>query len=280
VRRYQVVAWGVLAGVLAGAGPAYAGWVIDQVTRGEGGGGRMQVLLQANQMKNVLLGQDGRPAMAFIVDLNAETITQVDYPGQRYMAATIQEYGQWIGRARQAVSGQMGRVMEQMQEALKDMPPEQRQRMEQMMRSRMGQAAQAPQECREPQIEVRRTGQQATIAGYPAARFEVLADGKADSEVWIAQGITAWREMDPQKLQRFAAEMAKMAGCGAGRAGAFGADPSWKLAAEGYPVRSVHPASGATVEVVKAESRAIPPAEFQPPAGFARQTLQQMLGGH
>jgi len=78
--------------------------------------------------------------------------------------------------------------------------------------------------------------------------------------VWIAQGITAWREMDPQKLQRFAAEMAKMAGCGAGRAGAFGADPSWKLA--------------------KAESRAIPAAEFQPLAGFARQTLQEMMGGH
>ena len=278
MRRYRVVAWGVLAGVLVGAAPAYAGWVMDQVMRGGGEGGRMQVLIQANQMKNVMLGADGQPAMAFIVDLNAETITQVDYRGRRYMTATIQQYGQMMGAARLAASGQIAGAIEQMQEALKDMPPERRQMMEQIMRSRMGQAGQAPQECREPRIEARRTDQQANIAGYPAVRFDILTEGGPVSEVWIAPGITAWKEMDPQKLARFSAEMGKLAGCGGGRGGGFGADPSLKLAGEGYPVRSMHPATGATVEVVKAESRAIPAAEFQPPAGFTPQTLQQLIG--
>jgi hypothetical protein len=32
------------------------------------------------------------------------------------------------------------------------------------------------------------------------------------------------------------------------------------------------------MEVVKAESRSIPAAEFQPPAGFARKTFQEMMG--
>ncbi len=278
--RKWVIVCSALAGVIVGAGQAFAGWVIDQVMKGGGEGGRMQVLLQANRMKTVMVGPDGRPTMAFIVDLNAETITQVEYQERRYLTATIQEYAQMVRGAQQAASGQMGRAMEQMQEAMKNMPPEQRQMMEQMMRSQTGQAGQAPQDCREPQIEVRRTGQQATIAGYPAARFDVLADGRPETELWLARGITAWRELDAQKLERFAAEMAKAAACGpGGRQGApFGADASLKLASEGYPVRSVHQGSGATVEVVKAESRAIPAAEFQPPAGFARKTLQERMG--
>ncbi|HYB73221.1 MAG TPA: hypothetical protein VED18_07615 [Candidatus Sulfotelmatobacter sp.] len=278
MRRYQVIAWAALAWIVVGAAPASAGWVIDQVTGGGGRGGRMQVLIQANRMKNVVLGTDGQPAMAFIVDLDAETITQVDYRGQRYMTATIQQYEQMMGAARLAASGQMAGAIEQMQGVLKDMPPERRQKLEQIMRSRMGQAGQAAQECQEPRIEARRTDQQANIAGYPAVRFDLLAEGRPDSEVWIAPGITAWKEMDPQKLERFAAEMGKLAGCGAGRGGGFGADLSLKLAGEGYPVRSVHLASGATVEVVKAESRAIPAAEFQPPTGFTPQTLQRLLG--
>jgi hypothetical protein len=35
---------------------------------------------------------------------------------------------------------------------------------------------------------------------------------------------------------------------------------------------------GGTVEVVKAESRTVPAAEFQPPAGFARKTFREMMG--
>ncbi len=278
--RHGILACGVLAGVVVGAGPAWAGWVIDQVMRGGGEGGRMQVLVQANRMKTLMLGPDGRPAMAFIVDLNTETIIQVDFQQRRYTASTIQEYGQVMRGAQQAAAGDRARAMEQMREALKDMPPEQRQAMEQMMRSQMAQAGQGPQECRERRIEVRRTGQQATIAGFSAVRYDVFADGRPESEVWVAPGLTAWRELDPQRLARFAAEIAKIAGCGASApaGGPLGGDAVWQLAGEGYPVRSVHAGSGTTVEVVKAESRAVPAAEFQPPAGFARKTLQETLG--
>lgn len=104
-------------------------------------------------------------------------------------------------------------------------------------------------------------------------------DGKLESELWIAKGIAAWRELDQRKLERFASEMAKLAGCGQGRQGLLGSDPSWKAAGEGYPVRTVDRSGGGwTVEVVKAENRNIPAAEFQPPAGFARKTFREMLG--
>ena len=279
--RYRVVACGALASIFVWTGQASAGWVIDQVVKGGGEGARHQVLLQANRMKTLILGEDGTPSAAFILDLNAETITQVDYSGKHYITATVQEFGQMLQGVQQAVSGQMARMMKEMQEQMKDMPEAQRKMVEQMMRSRMPQAESSSQDCVEPKVELRKTGQQATIAGYPAVRYDVLADGKPESELWLASGIAAWREMDPQKLQRFASEMAKLAPrCDSvkGQHGFRRDDPAWKLASEGYPVRTVHRSDGGvTMEVVKAESRSIPAVEFQPPAGFARKTLQEMM---
>jgi len=285
VYRYRVVGWGILAGIVVWSGQASAGWVIDQVMKGGGEGARQQVLLQANRMKTLMLGEDGTPSAAFILDLNAETITQVDYKGKHYISTTVQQFGQMIQGVQQAMSGEMAEVMKQMQEQMKDMPPEQRKMMEEMMedmmRSRMPKTGAAPQDCVEPKVELKKTGQQATIAGYPAVRYDVLADGKLESELWLASGIAAWREMDPQKLERFATEIAKLAPrCGSvkGQHGFRRDDPAWKLASEGYPVRTVHRSDGGvTMEVVKAESRSIPAAEFQPPAGFVRKTLREMM---
>ena len=281
VYRYRVVGWGILAGIVVWSGQASAGWVIDQVMKGGGGSGRHQVMLQANRMNTVMYGENGQPTVAFILDLNAQTITQVNYEKRSYTSSTVKEFAQWIQGAQQVASEHMAKAMKQMQEQMKDMPPEQRKMMEEMMRSQMPKTGPAPQDCVEPKVELKKTGQQATIAGYPAVRYDVLADGKPESELWIASGIAAWREMDPQKLQRFASEMAKLAPrCGSvkGQHGFRRDDPAWKLASEGYPVRTVHRSDGGvTMEVVKAESRSIPAAEFQPPAGFVRKTLRETM---
>ncbi len=50
-----------------------------------------------------------------------------------------------------------------------------------------------------------------------------------------------------------------------------------QLVGEGYPVRTVAAEGGMTVEVIRAESRGVSAAEFQPPPGFARRTLQEMM---
>jgi len=70
-------------------------------------------------------------------------------------------------RGVQQMAAKMAEAMKEMQEAMKEMPPEQRKMMEQMMRSQMGQTKPTPEDCSEPRIEVRKTGQQATIAGIP-----------------------------------------------------------------------------------------------------------------
>ncbi len=279
---YRIVAWSILVSVFGWTAQTSAGWIIDQVVKGADGDTKQVVALQADRMKALMFGTDGKPVYAGILDLNAETFTQIDYEKRQYATATVREFGQMMEGMQQAMSEEMARAMKEMQESMKAMPPEQRKMMEEMVRSKMGQAGPTSEDCRKPRIDLRKTGQQATIAGYTAVRYDVLADGELDSELWIAKGITAWRELDPKKLERFEAEMAKAGprcGPAQGRRGLSVDDPAWKLAGEGFPVRTVHRGRGdITVEVVKAESLSVPPAEFQPPAGFARKTLREMMG--
>jgi hypothetical protein len=276
----RLVRCGLLGALVAWVAPAWAGWVIEEGTKGEPGL-RQQILTQANRMKYVSLGSDGKPTTAFILDLDGSTITQVDHEARQFSTAPVEEYVRIMRESLQAATGQMAEAMRQMQEQMRQLPPEQRRMMEEMLRSQRGQLAPTPRDCAEPRLEFRRTGQQATIAGYPAVRYDMLLDGQPYSEVWIAPTIGAWRELDRGKLERFGAEMAKLSGCeGAqGRRGLLGGQEAWRLAAEGYPVRTVLTGSGGiTIEVLKAETRTIPAAEFLPPAGFARKTLREVLG--
>lgn len=272
--RYRTFVCGIVTGIFAWTGVASAGWVIDQVVKGKGDGGKQQMLLQSNQMKTLILGPDGNPQTAFILDLNGENLTHVNYRERSYMTANAQEYSQMI-------QGTMSKATSAMDDAMKDMPPEQRQMVEKMMRSRMPQASPQAEACPERQIEIRKTGQQATIAGYPAISYELLADGKVESELWMAKGITAWKELDPKKLERLMTELTKLAsGCGPGhgRQPGFGKDQAWKFASEGYPVRTVdRGGSGGTVEVTKAETRTIPVSEFQVPPDFTATSLSDMM---
>ena len=280
----------VLLAVLAAATtPASAGWVIDQVARAGGADDRhrQRLFLQQNRLKTVIM--DGANVTnAVVMDLDAQTITQIDYKERTFTTATAAEYAammrQGFEKMGEAVA-QMPAHLKEMEEQLKSLPPEQRRHIEAMLRQ--AQAAQRQQaapaakaeDCVPDKVEVKRTGSTVTVAGYEAAGYQVFANGKLDAEVWIAPGIAAAREIDPQKLERMMREMMKAMPQCPPRGQMFGADPMWKLMKDGYPVRSVDKNGGGVIEVVKAESRSLGATEFQAPAGFARKTLKEMMGG-
>jgi hypothetical protein len=277
----------VLLGALAVATtPASAGWVIDQVMRGTDDKSRQQLFLQANRLKTVMM--DGTTVTnAVVMDLDAQTITQIDYKDRTYTTATATEYAAVMRQGMQqmgAAAAQMAPHLKEMEEQLKNLPPEQRRQIEAMLRQ--AQAAQQPAaapanpaDCAPDKVDVKPTGKNVTVAGYAATGYQIFTNGKLDSEVWIAPGIAAAREIDPQKLERMMREMMKAMPQCPPRGQMFGADPMWKLMKDGYPVRSVDKDGGNVVEVVKAESRSLGAAEFQAPAGFARKTLKEMMGG-
>jgi hypothetical protein len=270
---YRGLAWSILT-ICAWTGQVSAGWVIDQVEKGSPDGSKQQIMLQANQMKTVLLGPDGNPESAFIMDLNSDRFTHVDYRKQTYMSTTVTQYVQTIQEATKKATSAM-------EDAMKNMPPEKRKAMEKMLGSRMPKAGSIAEACPEPKIEVKKTGQQATIAAYPAVHYEVSVDGKTQTELWMTKDITAWKELDPKKLEHTMSELSKaFPRCGSipGRQAGIGNDQAWKLVREGYPVRTVdRGGSGTTMEVVKADSRSVPASEFQPPTNFTAKTLTEMM---
>jgi Spy/CpxP family protein refolding chaperone len=278
-----------LLGMLAAATPVSAGWVIDQVMKGGGADDkhRQRLFLQSNRLKTVVM--DGANVTnAVVMDLDAQTITQIDYKDRAYTTATATEYAALMRQGFEKMGESMGQMQSQlkeMEEQLKNLPPEQRRQIEAMMKQAQGAqrpAAQAPlkpEDCAPDKVDVKRTGKTITVAGYDASGYQVFANGKLDSEVWIAPAITAAREIDPQKLERMMKEMMKALPQCPPRGQMFGADPMWKLMKDGYPVRSVDKDGGSVIEVVKAESRSLGAAEFQAPTGFARKTLKEMMGG-
>ena len=274
-----------LLGATTAATPASAGWVIDQVMRGRGSDKDVQRLfLQSNRLKTVSM-QGTAVSQAVVMDLDAQTITQIDYKERAYTTATAREYADLMRQGFEKMGeamGQMQSQMKELEEQLKNLPPEQRSQIEAMIKQQAA-ARPAPgakrEECAPDKLDVKRTGKTMSVAGYDATSYEVFANGVLDSEVWIAPGITAAREIDPQKLERMVREMMRALPQCPPRGQMFGADHVWKLMKDGYPVRSVDKDGGSVTEVVKAESRSLGAGEFQPPAGFARKTLKEMMGG-
>ncbi len=272
-------------GVLAMASSASAGWIIDEVVRGGNDAQQQRMFLQSNRLKTVTL-EGTRVTQAVVMDLDAQTITHIDYGERAYTTATAKEYAEMMRQGLQAMGemgGQMQAQLKEMEEQLKQLPPEQRRQVEALMKSAQ-QGAQKPakprpEDCAPEKVEIKRTGTNVTVAGYDATGYQIFSNGKLDSEVWIAPAITAVREIDPAKLERMVAEMLKALPQCPPRGQMFGADPVWKLMKDGYPVRSVEKDRGTVVEVVKAESRSLGAGEFQPPAGFARKSLKEMMGG-
>src|SRR5262249_2270756 len=150
-------------------------------------------------------------------------------------------------RSQRAAAAQMARDLQAMEGRLKALPADDRAAVEEVLRAQMRLNDAVPAECPTPRRQGRKTGQRATTPVCAAVRYGVLSDGKPDSEVWVAAEISAWRELDAQKLARFSAELVKLSGCVAGRR--RGTDPALTLAAEGFTVRAVDRATGAQQEV-------------------------------
>ena len=273
------------------ATPAWAGWVIDEVVKGGADDkGRQRLFLQANRLKIVTF-EGTQTTEATVLDLEAQTITSIDYKARSYTTATAKEYAEVMRAGLQqmgeALGGQQNAILKEMQESMKDMDPEMKNMVEGMMRpagqEAKKQAAAAPRltaaDCAPDKVDIKSTGKRATVAGYDATGYQIFTNGTLDSEVFIAPAITAVREIDPQKLERLVTEMTRALPQCPPRGQVFGADPVWKLMKNGYPVRSSESNGGSVTEVVKAESRSIGAGEFQPPAGFARKSLKELMEG-
>lgn len=175
-----------------------------------------------------------------------------------------------------AIADQVGSVMSQMQEALKNVPEDQRKMVEKMMQQRMPQAR--PEK---PKSELKNTGEKASKNGYPCVKYDVLRDGRKVRELWV----TDWSNVEGGSEVVDAFE--DMAGFfkelmdsipDFGQGGSSG-DPVFAHMKEigGFPVVTKEFGEDGSLEgestLRSARRQKLDPAAFEPPSGYKRLSM-------
>jgi hypothetical protein len=200
--------------------------------------------------------------------------------GREFIAIDHEEKEYYVidEAAMERIGTQMNSAMQQMQQALEEMPPEQRAMAEQMMKQHLPAQAQKP-----APLKVNKTGASDTINGFDCEYYEVQQNGTKVRELCI----TGWDELDGGReaadsmiaMAAFFEKMAEQFSAGAGM-DVMGEQRDLfrhMRDLEGYPVLSREFDEEGAVEsesrLKSAKSSDIDPALFNPPQGYKQKDL-------
>ncbi len=102
----------------------------------------------------------GDKGLLWVVDEAEKTYFQMD-------RATVEK-----------MSDKLSAALKQYEAQLAQLPPEQRAQLEKMLKGRL------PQPAPKEKVEIRKTGESATLEGYPCVRFDLYRGAEKDSEIW------------------------------------------------------------------------------------------------
>lgn len=231
----------VRAGVLCLLSAAWlqAGWVIDEVTRYAGGEEfRQRLYIQEGRFKSENNDE------TVIVDLVKENVYFVYDHEKRYFGGRLSDV---VAELRRSTMTEMNE-----EENLLDNPT-------------------GPLDAGVV-LEVSKTGETLTLAGYKSEKYQVVVDGELKEELFISGALPVHKELDPLKL---AEVMLRLGGVSTPSSKEFFqmAEGYNDLMKKGYPIRSIeYDPSGEVIlnEIEKVEKRNIPASEFAPPKGYER----------
>jgi hypothetical protein len=203
-----------------------------------------------------------------IIDATTKRQLMIDDKNKTYTEITDED--------RKRMKAQMEAMRAQMQERMKQMPPEQRKKMEDIM-GPMGEG-----EGKQRDWSYERLGQKKTINGFACETYKVVEDGKPIAEVCV----TPWsagllKKEDFAGISKYAEEMMADMGVGhrARASNVFGRLEK----APGFPVSRVPIEEGGArgpEEQIKSIKRGgIPASMFTVPAGYTKKDLPAMMGG-
>jgi hypothetical protein len=268
---YLVVSVFIAGGLARGA---FAGIIMEQVTyeKGSSEKNKQTIYISRNKVKSVSEG--GHEVTIF--DLNTGEMTLTNDEKKTYVVAKPEELFQ-------SAQDAMAKMRAQMEEQMSKLPPEQRAKMEEMMKSH---GINQPGASKPENLTLKATGTTESIAGYKSQKFEVYENGKLDREIWTSKDVIPDNELDPKKMADYLKEMQRMAA--KFNPGKEGAGPALneetkvftQIYETGFPMRSVDHWSNNSAyveEIVNVTKADISDKEFQPPVGFKKVTLQQMM---
>jgi len=178
----------------------------------------------------------------------------------------------------QAMANQISSAMEQAEEALEELPPEQREFARQMLRQQLGEMTDKP-----TPRDVQPSDSKGSVAGISCEDYDVLENGSKTRELCVAD----WSQISGGDDIRYVIE--SMAGFFEDMRTAFSRDGfdlmgprsdvfSHMRDIDGFPVKSADfDESGIAtndMHFVSSVTRDVDPALFAPPAGYTEQVVQ------
>jgi hypothetical protein len=256
---------------------ALAGWIIEQIEYANLGaeGTRTIQYIAKNRLKT--MGDNN----TFMMDFTNNLFIAADHENRVYWSGTVNEYVQEV-KAFQQAANDLAR--EQMEEAMKEMPPDQRKTMEDLLQQMRSAGTSAPSQAtsKRPEVKVGQTAETATLAGHATTKTMVYADGKPYQEVWIAKGLTLKADLDLKRLRGLQAKLTQAIMTDLPSRQPVEEDPAYeRLFEQGYPMKIVELGEGgepeSVTEVVRLEKQDIPEQEFQVPEGYRRIDLREFF---
>jgi len=235
------------------ASQAFAGWVIEEVSGyPEGEEIRETIYFQKNKIKMV----DSEQIMIF--DLEKGMLYFLNPDREIYWGGTPEEF-------RKAMKEAMKLAMEEM---LEEMTPEQREAYKEFMEGVEEETKEATAE-KKIKVEVKKTSEKATIAGYSTQKYQIWVDGELKEELWISTEINLKDEIDLKKFVQLFEALDAAAG-----EESYKSSPEYMgLMKQGYWLRSIDYTfgeKGTVREATKVEKKRIPDSEFKVPQGYRK----------
>jgi hypothetical protein len=190
-----------------------------------------------------------------IVRSNEDKLISIDTKKQSYHEMRIAQ----LEGAAHAAQGQTDAARAQMEQRMKDLPPEQRAMMEKMMPNMPGAGA------KPAAVSVKNTGETKSIAGYACTKYVATQGDKTVLVAWTTKDVKGFDGLrdDWLKFQKRMSSMNRMGPSG-GMGDAYAQIEGFPMETEMGPVKTV---------VTKVEARTTPASEFQVPAGYKQETL-------
>ena len=248
--------------VAATAGAADGILIAQKSTSASGAVTTNQIQIEKTRMRAETADPNGR-RQAMVFDGSAQVMRTIDDQAKTYTEMTKADFDR--------MGAQMSGAMTQLQDQMKNMPPEARARMEEMMKGRgMAPPASAP-------ISYAKIGTD-KVGKWTCDKYEGSRNGEKVSEICTvspaALGFTAADFEVTKQMAEFFAKLVpqgaeQMFRMGTGTANGF----------SGLPVRTVTFTNGApsgTTEITEAGRQSFPDTTFAVPAGYAK---REMMGG-
>ena len=233
-----------------------------------------EVIVEGPKLKipfQSLEGSGASSAMIFRGDQGDHgTMLVVNHEEQYYMVMdekTIKEMGAKVAEAEKA-----------MEQAMKNLTPEQQEMIKQAQESGMGGMGIPPAPADPPEIEVKKTGDSSRMEGYPCVKYVVYSDGTKIRELWVTDwGNIKGAEEAEEAFKRMSAfsemMMEALPQSPGSDLGPFG-QAQFDV---GFPVvtRGFDDAGNVTEESTLKSTRRerIDPAAFEPPTGYRRVSM-------